>query len=351
VRADDVTYRRARGPILLAGVGAVVLSAGLALLLLGLVLRVSTRHSQGSLTTGGVALAVAGVVFGVATLTLFAFGKARNDDRRRPRVTTSLIGVPAGPGGPGSPGFSGGPGFSGAPGGWPPGPVAPGPAAPAAFGAGPGYGASPGYGADPGYGAGPGYAAETGYGAGHGYGAGPSYGAGPGYGAGSGYDAGSGPAPGGGPRPPWPKPFAASGPAGPAQPQSQRRAAPLDPTSVYSPGGLVGPSGGVRDDTSRAPGHEFDTAAPVAPPTVDADYADYAEVVHEERPQSPRHQPPRDVPLMPVATPEAFVYRDTDNPDGSAGEGGPGGSAVHNAPRGPFEPLVKSADTDIDQPG
>jgi len=125
----------------------------------------------------------------------------------------------------------------------------------------------------------------------------------------------------------------------------------LDPTSVYSPGGLVGPPGGVRDDTSRAPGHEFDTAAPVAPPTVDAEYA---EVVHEERPEPPRHLPPRDVPLMPVATPEAFVYRDTDNPDGSAGEGdsgGSGGSAVHSAPRGPFEPLVRSADTDGDRPG
>lgn len=133
----------------------------------------------------------------------------------------------------------------------------------------------------------------------------------------------------------------------------------MDPTSVYSPGGLVGPPGGVRDDTSRAPGHEFDPAAPVAPPAVDADYADYAEVVHEERPQPPRHQPPRDVPLMPVATPEAFVYRDTDNPDnpdgsaGDGGSGGTGGSPVQKAPRGPFEPLVKSADTDTDadQPG
>ena len=62
MRGDNLAPRRR--PILLAGVGALVLTTGFALLLAGAVLRVATKHSHGSLITVGAGLAVAGVVLG-----------------------------------------------------------------------------------------------------------------------------------------------------------------------------------------------------------------------------------------------------------------------------------------------
>lgn len=134
----------------------------------------------------------------------------------------------------------------------------------------------------------------------------------------------------------------------PQTPAAQRRAAPLDPTSVYSPGGLIGGPArdGRRDDGPVTPGHEFEHGSPAAAARVNeqSETPEYGEVIHAE-PRRPS-RPPRDVPLMPMATPEAaavFVYRDSGGAEQSAA------SVNEEAPRGPFEPLVKS-DVVTDRP-
>lgn len=370
MRADNGAFQRTRSPILFAGVGALVLTAGFALLLAGVVVHAASKHSHAPLITVGAVLAVAGVVFGVVTLALFAFrGTARrmppNDGWQGPTTPINPPGVPSNwrpatapmpvpvPSGP-----------------MPSGPMAPRAARPQAPN-GPGYVAPPAFGAGAGPGPGPGHPDYPDYGGRPGPvpgapGPAPSgrpspvpSGSGP-------IPSGSGPVPGGGPRPPWPQPFAASGPsASPAQPQ--RRAAPLDPTSVYSPGGLIGPPGS-RDETPHVPGHEFESFQPPAPTPVNGDYA---EVLHEARPEPSRPRPPHDLPLMPLAPPAVFVYRDANDPATPAGPGVPAGPSGFGAPvgpdgfgapggfggparaapspdasRGPFEPLTKSPDAD-----
>ena len=345
MRGDDVALRRGRGPISFAAVGAMLLTAGFLLLLASLVLQTADKHSFGSLTIAGALLAVAGVAFGVVTLTLFGLGKAITARRRSdhndagyPIQATSIspgtwpsVGQfspsqfatshhPDGqhfngqfangqhPDGQHFNGqFANGQHPDGQPGRqfprppvsrpnvWRPAP-GPAPARPAAFTPVPSAPQANGYPSPP-----------------------------PGFGGGL---ASHNPGPHSGPaRQQQPRPFVPQPPAA-----AERRAAPLDPTSVYSPGGLIGgPSrDGRRDDGPVTPGHEFDHDSRGKEQPDGPEYEDYAEVVHEE-PRRPS-RPPRDVPLMPMAPPEPaamFVYRDPGDEE--------------EKPRGPFEPLVKSA--------
>lgn len=285
MRGDNVALGRGRGPVPLVAFGALLLTAGFLLLLASLVLRTADKHSSfGSLTSAGAILAVAGVAFGLVTLTLFWLAKAvtgrRRSDHNDAGYPVQAAAIPPGTW-PSAGQFSpaqhpvGPP--AGVPNAWRP---APGPARArtGGFPAAPSAPKANGYQFPP-----------------------PGFGGDPG-------------------RRQQPRPFVPPPPAA-----AERRAAPLDPTSVYSPGGLIGPPSRDerRDDGPVTPGHEFGSWGAEQP-----DGPEYAEVLHQE-PQ----RPARDVPLMPVAPPEPaamFVYRDS-------------GDATEEKPRGPFEPLVKSA--------
>lgn len=405
MRADDMTSGRARGPILPVVACAVLLTAGLLLLLASLVLHVATKRTFGLVTEAGEVLCVAGVAFGIAILTLYTLGKVVTGRRRvgRNDGDYSPIDDPRSPvregvrpparGGNGRPVYpSSGPGY---------------PAAPREFGYGSSAAPDPRAGHAPGYG----YPRED---ARH-----PENGrfredtrsredarfraeprsredarfrAEPRsreearfredarlYEAPRGREEtrlqtdgtqrqdqrprGNARPPSSGVRQPAPNRHGAHQ-QGPNQPGSQgqgvprsasRRAAPLDPTGVYSPGGLIGPPRDVRAEAPHTPGHEFDSAAPVARDAYPGtDDAEYAEVVHAERTHRPASQPPKPQPPKPQGSkpqgqqppagepaPEVFVYRDLDDPAATT----PGRPDAGQETRGPFEPLVKSGDT------
>src|SRR5579875_3757507 len=97
VRSDTATASgasRVRLVIALSVAGAATVMLGAILLVMGLAMRVVSRHAAGQVAVLGLALAAAGTAFGLVTLLVFALTRALPAARTRPRGT-------GGPGGTG----------------------------------------------------------------------------------------------------------------------------------------------------------------------------------------------------------------------------------------------------------